>query len=428
MISFVFKPVRDGVPVKFYSGKIRLDGWPRVRVFSLKTTDKRIADEKLRKLVLDFEKEALGILPPRAEREASRKPLSELVDAFLADLKGQGRARNTCRRYKRVLGAVLRLSGWLRLADITPASFAAFRASCGRSSKWVNDALGVLSTWLNWLVRAESMPRNPLEGATRARVTKAEHRRALSPDELQRLAAVSPPRRASVYLFFAYTGLRRAEANRLKWEHFRNLDGEGPVMELPADLTKNRKVAAIPLHPEAVRALLLLRPDLCQPFEWVFLGKVPTPAKLRDDLTAAGIPFQDERGRRLDVHALRKTFVTLLGAAGVSPQAHKTLARHSDMRLTMDVYTDAERLPLVAAIAALPSVTPAGRAQNRAHGPVISTRFSVHSVASCHFLADFIESVSVSLTPTTGAFFTYCLDHKMVGVERFELSASTSRT
>ncbi len=379
-------------------------------------------------MVLDFEKEALGILPPRSEREASRKPLPDLVEAFLADLKAQGRARMTCRRYKRVLGAVLRLSGWGRLVDITPASFAVFRASCGRPPKWANDALGVLSTWLNWLVRSESIARNPLEGAARARVIKAEHRRALSHEELQRLALVAPPRRAAVYLFFAYTGLRRGEANRLKWEHFRDIEGERPVMELSADMTKNRKGAFIPLHPEAVRALLLLRPDLSMSYEWVFRGKVPTPAKLRQDLTAAGIPFQDERGRRLDIHALRKTFVTLLGVAGVSPQAHKTLARHSDMRLTMDVYTDVDRLPLVAAIAALPSVTPAGRAQNHAQAPVISSCFSVHSVAACHFLADFADSVSVSSTPTTGAFFTYCLDLKMVGVARFELAASTSRT
>jgi hypothetical protein len=34
------------------------------------------------------------------------------------------------------------------------------------------------------------------------------------------------------------------------------------------------------------------------------------------DLTAAGIPKRDERGRTLDVHSLRTTFGTLLSKRG----------------------------------------------------------------------------------------------------------------
>jgi hypothetical protein len=37
------------------------------------------------------------------------------------------------------------------------------------------------------------------------------------------------------------------------------------------------------------------------------------------DLRAAGIPKRDERGRTLNVHALRTTFGTLLSKGGASP-------------------------------------------------------------------------------------------------------------
>jgi integrase len=61
------------------------------------------------------------------------------------------------------------------------------------------------------------------------------------------------------------------------------------------------------------------------------------------------------RGRRVDLHALRKTFGTLLAASGVSPQVAMELMRHSDMKLTMGVYTDAAQLPIAQETARLPS-------------------------------------------------------------------------
>ena len=61
---------------------------------------------------------------------------------------------------------------------------------------------------------------------------------------------------------------------------------------------------------------------------------------------ATGIPLTDERGHRVDFHALRTTYITRLQRAGVSPREAMELARHSDMRLTMKTYTDVAQLPL----------------------------------------------------------------------------------
>ena len=69
----------------------------------------------------------------------------------------------------------------------------------------------------------------------------------------------------------------------------------------------------------------------------------------------AGIPHLDKRGRRVDLHALRTTFETMLSAAGVPPRVAMELMRHSDLKLTMRIYTDAAQLPLATEVHRLPS-------------------------------------------------------------------------
>jgi len=61
---------------------------------------------------------------------------------------------------------------------------------------------------------------------------------------------------------------------------------------------------------------------------------------MKRDMAKAGIPFQDESGRRVDLHALCETFCTNLSATGVYPCAALELMRHRDIRQTMRTYTD----------------------------------------------------------------------------------------
>lgn len=58
------------------------------------------------------------------------------------------------------------------------------------------------------------------------------------------------------------------------------------------------------------------------------------------DLSLAGISKRDDRGRTLDVHALRTTFGTLLSKGGVPLRTAQAAMRHSDPSLTAIVYTD----------------------------------------------------------------------------------------
>jgi len=74
------------------------------------------------------------------------------------------------------------------------------------------------------------------------------------------------------------------------------------------------------------------------------------------DLKAAGIPKTDDRGRTVDVHALRHTFGTHLSRVGVEPRTAQAAMRHSRIDLTMNVYTDPRLLDVAGAVERLPDL------------------------------------------------------------------------
>jgi len=77
---------------------------------------------------------------------------------------------------------------------------------------------------------------------------------------------------------------------------------------------------------------------------------------LNRDLKCAGIPKRDERGRTVDVHALRHSFGTLLSKGGVAPRTAQAAMRHSTIDLTMNTYTDPKLLDIYGAMDALPAL------------------------------------------------------------------------
>jgi hypothetical protein len=101
-------------------------------------------------------------------------------------------------------------------------------------------------------------------------------------------------------------------------------------------------------------ALRAYRPQNPVPTDLVF-PKMPRMDHLQAHLKAAGIRYVDDQGRQADFHALRHTFGTNLSLAEIPPRLAMELMRHSDMRLTMSIYTDATRLPTTGAIDKLPA-------------------------------------------------------------------------
>lgn len=329
------------------------DGCPRV--WSLRTADKREAERLLHEARFKAEKRHNGLLPPEEHEEARKRPLNELLEAFLGHLHSIGRAPSTLKKY-RELRLLFARCGWTRLDHVAQRTFCEWRARSDLSGETLNDQLKNACNFFHWLQRTKQVSENPLQYVEPVKVTPSQFRRAINPEQAQRLLAVASPRRAVVYLTALQTGLRRKELQLLTVGDF-VLDAPKPFVRVPASIAKNRKETTLWLREEVAAAVRSILPDGAMPFEKVFAGMVPRLPRFKRDLALAGIPFEDETGRRFDFHALRVTFGTNLSVAGVSPRVAMEMMRHSDIKLTMRIYTDVAQLPTAAAVASLPALT-----------------------------------------------------------------------
>lgn len=85
---------------------------------------------------------------------------------------------------------------------------------------------------------------------------------------------------------------------------------------------------------------------------WIEETKVPEERKAREE--SDFLKYQNDDGLFADFHSNRHLFITSLERAGLSPKMAQTLARHSDVRLTLGIYTHVGLHDQTAAIASLP--------------------------------------------------------------------------
>jgi integrase len=375
---------------RLYHAKIQLPTWTNEKRVSLETTDKRVAAMKLEKLVRDFELVDQGKLAPLAVREAAAKALADLCESFVVQLDA---AKLTGTRYRSCLKIVREENQWTHLTHVTESAFRRwFRESKLRASTR-NDYLAIWKGLFKWLRRERMVTESPLEFIDKLDETRTsrEFRRALAPDEVATLLACTgiPKTRRTIYRVLLETGLRGKELRGLRVGDFnfgeasysrpgggaepaladRPRSGDagvsitrtgqtlaGPSVRVPASLAKNRKVALLPLDPQtAAEVRQLIAPD-APAFNFALQGLVPRNDTFRRDLAAAGIACADTMGRRVDLHALRKSYGTALVLAGAEPRVVMEAMRHADLKLTMQTYMDAAQLagPVAAAVASLP--------------------------------------------------------------------------
>ena len=167
--------------------------------------------------------------------------------------------------------------------------------------------------------------------------------------------------RALIYRTLVLTGLRRGELASLTNGSL-ELDAPTPFAVLDASDEKNRRGSEISLRGDLVQELRNWVADkraefsgTDEEFDGEALFSVPSSLLrvLNRDLKVAGIPKTDERGRVIDLHAMRMTLATMLNKAGVAPRTAQEIMRHSDIRLTMETYTDPQMLGRAEALDAI---------------------------------------------------------------------------
>jgi integrase len=377
------KRQRNGKRVtgRLYRARVKLDGDDKVRDIALKVSDRQVAQQKLNEIVRELEHEAAGLMPAKVEREAAQCPLLDLVAEYVNELTVLGRSEDHLRHVDKRLRKLVRECHWLKLADVTTTTFQAWRkAQGGKAPKTLNEYLAVLSAFWTWLRRQGRVPANPFELVERTDTRGKEkvRRRALSDADVVRLLQVAGKNQMA-YLLPLHAGLRRNEANKLRWADL-VLGENGGLLRMPVAINKNRKDQPLPLHRELVAALQRMKPKDSHANDVVLVNGVPDMDEFRADLDKAGIPFMDENGQRLDYHALRKTFITRLSRNKVHPRLAMELARHSDLKLTMKNYTDAGQLPLQEVMDTLPGFGTDTRIDSRnlvAESPAVSQPVAV---------------------------------------------------
>jgi integrase/recombinase XerD len=334
-------------------------------------TDKKESLDFARAMEIKCRQIREGLVDPSDEihRKIAAQPIAEI----LADYRNALNARRNTDKHNaqaiKSIGDVLKAAGIETVAGLLPdrihSGVAKHREV--RSARSANYALGAVKSFVFWLEETDRIKQAPKgTRSLKAYPSKSDirhKRRALAEGEFERLVeaaengrdrvrregysggpiidVLSGPDRAMLYRLAKATGFRANELRSLTPEDFR-LEGDHPTITCRANNSKRGKKSGkddtqpIRLSDAAIFKTFLVGKPPGRP---VLFVPIRTAEMVRSDLRAAGIPYRDAEGRVLDFHALRVSYITDLIRSGANLKEAQTLARHSDVKLTLDTYT-----------------------------------------------------------------------------------------
>jgi len=335
---------------------------------------------------------AMGLLDSRAVGSAAplKTHLPDYKAALLAGVATARQKRSATVKHAELVSmrieAMLSGMGVTYLSELTPervGDYLANRRSAvknGLSVQTTNSYTQAIKSFCNWLVYSRRASSNPIAGVQRLEITDSARklvRRALEHDEAARLLDTTrngPERygmtgeaRYWLYRVALETGLRSGEIRALRRKNF-DLEGDAPRVWLAGEHTKSRKLADLPLRSDTAAGLRGFLANKTPDAE-AFTMPHPTDMAwvLRFDLEAAGVPIETDAGR-VDFHALRHTCLTWLAGTAVPLKVLQDYARHSDPKLTMNLYAKRMAGSLEAAAASLPDLSGSAGQRARATG------------------------------------------------------------
>lgn len=230
------------------------------------------------------------------------------------------------------------VESWLR-------SLALARGTCAK----IRNLMSVL---FNHAWRHELFDRNPIR-LVRQSAKRRKTPIVLTPAEIKALLDNLALRERTLVLLAASTGLRQSEIFALQWGDIDFAQGTMNVTRAIAyGVVGKCKTEAsqkpVPVHPILAEALSLWRENCSyrKPEDWVFAtrlhrGKKPLwgQAILRKYVRPAAEKLGIQK--RIGWHTFRHTYSTLLRSVGAEFKVMQELMRHSSLRSTLNVYTQA---------------------------------------------------------------------------------------
>lgn len=257
------------------------------------------------------------------------------------------------RKYQLVEIKTIQVESWLRGLPLAKSSCAKIR--------------NLMSVLFSHACRYELFDRNPIS-LVRQSAKRRTAPTVLMPSEIKSLVNTLAPRERTLVLLAASTGLRQSEIFGLKWGDIDLAQGTMSVTRSivygvagPCKTESSQK--PVPIHPILADALTQWKKGstLTKPDDWVFASKRYRGRKpywgqailrryIRPAALQAGIQ------KRFGWHTFRHTYSTLLRSVGTEFKVMQELMRHSSLRSTLDVYTQAVTPAKQAAQAAVVSL------------------------------------------------------------------------
>lgn len=191
MRGTLFKPKRNGKQAKNYVLRvIRCPGEKPIQI-PLHRSLRENAERRKREILLEMEQEEAGLIAPKPQREAAKRPLSEHLAEYVEHMEQKRCSPPHIIGERNKLVRIFKECGWKVAGDIKRDSFEGWLCSLkGCVAKTRNDYLGAARTFTGWLVKRDRLAVNTLAGIEKAKVkgNEAKNRRAYTHEEAERLA------------------------------------------------------------------------------------------------------------------------------------------------------------------------------------------------------------------------------------------------
>ena len=227
-----------------------------------------------------------------------------------------------------------------------------------------NYYIRAIKQFTKWLLDTGKAYKDPLKPLKTINITKSDQKRQariLTIAEVRKLIqttlgagdyrGISAKERVLIYIIANETGLRANEIRTLVKSDF---DFDNQTLTVRDNNAKNRKTAILPLKKSTAQRLKEYL-SFAMPKSLAFNVPAQPHLMIKYDLEKAGIKYKTDEGTAY-FHAQRHNFATALDITAKTTKTAQNLMRHSDPRLTLNVYTHGVAEHERAAIEALPDL------------------------------------------------------------------------
>jgi integrase len=300
------------------------------------------------------------------------KPLAIHIADYASVLEAKGRPRDYVVRTRNRLNKIIQTCRFFYFRDITRSKVEIYsgrlRDEYGGTTR--KHYLDTLTAFVHWAEQDGRIITNPLTKIHKPK-RDSKLKGVLTEQQFHSLLTITArknviiggstgPERSVLYLLAGITGLRRKELLGLTWANIHLLN-DSPYVTVPAKLAKNSKQADQPIT-SATFAILQAykaeqKPDDADRVFACLSRHINTAELLRQDLKAANLPLKDQDGNEICFHSLRNSYISFLANSKAPAKVIQKLARHSDPRLTFNLYARTFKKTEQEAIKHLPDMT-----------------------------------------------------------------------